>query len=229
MKKIAIAGALAASVLLTGCGAFSAFGTAKNHDEVSYDVTEKIARLKVDSDAGNVVVNESDRSGVRVTETRHWNDDKPSTEHKVNGDTLELTYGCPVNFANCAVDYRVEIPKGVEVTVDTGSGDLTLRSLTAVGLVKTGSGDIAASGLAGKQFSAETGSGDVELKFAATPGQVKVHTGSGDATVVVPDGSYDVQADTGSGSTEVKVKDDPSAANKIVLETGSGDAKVLLG
>ncbi|NUT42270.1 MAG: DUF4097 family beta strand repeat protein [Thermoactinospora sp.] len=227
MKKMAIAGALAAAALLTGCGVV---GGPTQQEEISYDVPDKVAKLVLDSESGDIVVNESDRAGIRVVETRHWNNDKPNAQHKVNGDTLDVSYTCPDDFVNnCSVDYRLEVPKGLELTLETGSGDLTLRTLSGVVRAKSGSGDISASGLVGKLFRAETGSGDVELKYASTPDEIKVETGSGNATVWVPQGPYDVQTKTGSGATEVAVTDEPGATRKISLETGSGDVKVLLG
>ncbi|MER5321098.1 DUF4097 family beta strand repeat-containing protein [Streptosporangium roseum] len=226
-KKMMVAGALLGSALvLTGCRID--FGN-RNQEVVSYDVADKLTLLDVRGDSGDVEVNESDRSQVRVTETLHWGGEKgnkegrPKTEHPVDGGTLTLRYAC----SNCSVDYKIEIPKGLKVTVDVDSGDITLRSLTGEVDATTDSGAIDAGALGAKRFVANSGSGDIEAKFAAVPDRVEIETGSGGATVRLPKGGYNVTAETGSGDRTVKVTHDPSSSSVISARTGSGDVNVL--
>ncbi|MBG0815973.1 DUF4097 family beta strand repeat-containing protein [Planomonospora sp. ID82291] len=223
-KNIPVAGALLGTVLV-----LSACGIATQQTAVSYDVTDEVLVLSVDAQAGDIVVNESARSGIRVTETLHWNNDKPKTEHSVDGGTLTLKYDCPSGFGvvSCSVDYKVEIPKGLRVQIETGAGDITLRSLTGEVEAGSGAGDIEASGLAGKAFVADTGAGDIEAGFTAAPDRVDVETGAGDATVRLPKGPYRVDVSSGAGDETVKVDKDPSAARTVKVSSGAGDAKVL--
>ena len=188
----------------------------------SYDVTDKVTVLDARTGAGDVVVKESDRSGVHVTETLHWNGDKPKNGHSVDGDTLTLAYKC----GTCSVDYKIEVPRGLTAKIDTGSGDITLRDVTGPVNVSTGSGDVDARGLAAKQVNTRTGSGDVTLRFSAVPDQVQAVTGSGDGRLWVPNGTYNVNASTGSGDRKVEVTHDASAPHAITVRTGSGDAEV---
>ncbi|NUW37519.1 DUF4097 family beta strand repeat protein [Nonomuraea sp. SMC257] len=229
MKTIVIAGGLLASTaLLTGCGLQSLAGPT-NQDTVDYQVTDKVSRLQVKSGSGDVAVTEYDGTAVRVTETIQWRDNKPKTEHKVEGDTLLLTYTCGSGikgWGDCDVNYKVEVPKGLAVTVKNGSGDITLRSLTGTTEVSTGSGDIDGTGLGAKSTIAEAGSGGVELKYVAAPDSVQVDAGSGDIGLRVPDGSYAVTTKTGSGDENISVKDDDSSPRKLTLEAGSGDITV---
>ncbi|GAA3151194.1 hypothetical protein GCM10010466_47890 [Planomonospora alba] len=229
-KKVLAAGAVAGSALvLSGCGIDALAGAQQT--VVSYEVPDKVLVLSMDVEAGDVVVSESGRSGIKVTETLRWSDDKPETEHRVEGGTLTLEYRCPTGFGlvHCSVDYKVEVPKGVRVKVQSGAGDVTLRSLTGGVEAGTGAGDIDASGLAGKEFVADSGAGDVEAGFAAAPERVEVETGAGDATVRLPQGAYRVTAESGAGDETVKVQDDPSAPRTVRVSTGAGDAKVLPG
>ncbi|MCG5211870.1 DUF4097 family beta strand repeat-containing protein [Streptosporangium soli] len=230
MKKIVIVGALLGSgLLLTGCG-LENIAAADSEEVVDYEITEKVAELRVRSGSGEIVVSETDRSGIRVTETMHWRgDDKPKTKHPVVAETVTLSYDCPtrVGWNSCSVDYKVEVPKTMKVDVETGSGTITLRALTGQLTANTGSGDIEAGSLGSKKAFAETGSGNVTLKFTTAPEDVELETGSGDAAVTVPDGSYAVSTETGSGEERVEVTNEKSAPNKLVLTTGSGDASVL--
>ena len=230
MKKIVIVGALLGSgLLLTGCG-LENIAAADSEEVVDYEVTEKVSELRVRSGSGEIVVSETDRSGIRVTETMHWRgDDKPKATHPVAAETVTLSYDCPtrVGWNSCSVDYKVEVPKTMKVDVETGSGTITLRALTGQLTANTGSGDIEAGNLGSKKAFAETGSGNVTLKFTTAPEDVELETGSGDAAVTVPDGSYAVSTETGSGEEKVEVTSEKSAPNKLVLTTGSGDASVL--
>ncbi|WP_459798642.1 DUF4097 family beta strand repeat-containing protein [Herbidospora sp. RD11066] len=226
MKSLAAAGLLAGSaLLLTACGDLDFdldFGP-RNEAVEKYDVKDAVTKLRIEAGSGDVVVNESDRTGVSVTETLHYRGDKPTDGHKVGDGTLTLSYKC----GDCSIDYTVEVPKGLDVNVDTGSGEITLRALSGPVDVSTGSGEVDASGLLGKTFVAEAGSGTVEAKFGAAPDSVDIQTGSGDGIAWVPGGSYHATLHTGSGERVVEVTNDPAAAKKIVIQTGSGDSKVL--
>ncbi|MEV0585987.1 DUF4097 family beta strand repeat-containing protein [Nonomuraea sp. NPDC050310] len=225
-KTFAIAGALAAGVLLTGCGIGDLVGS-RNQEQVSYDVTDKVAKLTVDSGAGDIVVNESDRTGIRVTETLHWRSGKPRTAHEVGGGGLSLNYNCPDTFGDCGVDYRIEVPKGMALQLATDAGNVTLRAVSGAADVSTRAGNIDADGVLAKRFEAETDAGEVEVSFAGEPDQVRAKTGVGDVTVYVPKGSYDVEASTGVGDRKVEVPDDPASPRKITLTTNAGNAQVL--
>ncbi len=217
---VAAAGAvLGLTLALTGCGA--AFGL-NERAEQSYDVTDKVTTLEIGTGSGEVVIAGSDRSGVHVKESLRWSGDRPADGHRVDGDTLKLEYDCNT----CSIDYRVDIPRGLAVHVETGSGSITLRDLAGRVTASTGSGDIDTRGLAGAEVSADTGSGEVRLRFAEAPRQVSVETGSGDAEVRVPDGTYRVTAETGSGERSVEVAHDRAASRTIVVKAGSGDVAV---
>ncbi|MET8001214.1 DUF4097 family beta strand repeat-containing protein [Nonomuraea glycinis] len=229
MKTIAIAGGLLASAaLLSGCG-LAGLGGPANQDTVSYEVTDKVTRLHVKSGSGDTVITETDGNAIRVVETLQWRDSKPDAQHSVDGDTLFIRYDCAQSWGNCSVNYKIEIPKGLQVDADAGSGDITLRSLTGPLNLTAGSGDVDASGLAGKKVVAEAGSGNIELKYTTAPDSAELEAGSGDVTLHVPDGAYDVKTDVGSGEENVAVDKDPNSPRKLRLTVGSGDVNVLAG
>ncbi|MFC5816748.1 DUF4097 family beta strand repeat-containing protein [Nonomuraea harbinensis] len=232
MKRLVIAGGLLASAALltgglTGCGLTGIAGPTEQ-DSVSYEVAEKVTKLEVRNGSGDTEITETDRGTVKVDETIQWRGEKPTTEHTVNGDTLVIKYDCPRLVAgNCGVNYKIEVPKGLQVTTEAGSGDITLRALSGPLTVSSGSGTVDASGLTGKTVVAELGSGDIELEYAAAPDSAEVETGSGSVILRVPDEGYDVSADVGSGDTTVSVRDERNAPRKIKVSAGSGDVSVL--
>ncbi|MEU1389169.1 MULTISPECIES: DUF4097 family beta strand repeat-containing protein [unclassified Nonomuraea] len=229
MKITAIAGGLLASaVLLTGCG-LDAIGKPKNEETSTYQVKEKVQQLHLRSGSGNVTVTESDVPSVRVTERLYWSNDKPQAAHKVEGGTLSVYYDCEKSWGTCGVEYQVEIPKGLPVNLDTGSGDLTLRSLTGPLDLEAGSGDIKGEGLGGKKLLVKGGSSQVTLKYAAAPESVELSVGSGDVALTVPDETFDVKVGTTSGDADISVRKDSSSPRKMSLTTGSGDVTVSAG
>ncbi|MEV0382290.1 DUF4097 family beta strand repeat-containing protein [Nonomuraea sp. NPDC050643] len=230
MKTIAIAGGLLASaVLLSGCGLASIAGPS-SEDTASYEVTDKVTKLLVKSQAGEAVITETGGSAVRVVETLRWRgDEKPTPEHSVEGGVLLVTYDCASSWGSCSVDYKIEIPKGLSVDLDSGSGNITLRGLTGQIDATVGSGDLDASGLAGKEVYAEAGSGNIELTYTTAPASAQLKAGSGDIELNVPDGAYNVVTDVGSGDANVSVKSDGSSPNKISLTAGSGDITLAYG
>ncbi|NUP78298.1 MAG: DUF4097 family beta strand repeat protein [Nonomuraea sp.] len=230
MKTIVVAGGLLASaLLLTGCG-IEAIGGSTNQDTVSYEVTDKVSKLQLQSGAGDTVITETTGNAIRVIETLRWRgDDKPEPQHKVEGEALFVTYDCPSNWGSCSVDYKIEVPKGLAVDLDSGSGDITLRTLSGRLDAQLGSGDLDGTGMAGKQVYVKTGSGNVELKYTAAPDTLELDAGSGDVALHLPDVAYDVKKDIGSGDASVTVKSDPASPHKMSLTLGSGDVTVSAG
>lgn len=230
MKTITIAGGLLAStMLLTGCGMAGLVGP-RNEDTVTYDVKDKVGALRLESGAGDSVITETGGNVVRVTEILRWSgDDKPKPRHSVDGDELSVSYQCPAAWSNCSVDYKIEIPKGLAVHIQSGSGDVTLRSLTGSLDVRAGSGDVDASGLAGKTLSVQVGSGNIALKSTIAPDRTELDTGSGDIELTVPDGAYAVTSRIGSGDLAVHVRKDAASPHKISIRAGSGNVTVAAG
>ncbi|GII86496.1 hypothetical protein Ssi03_44860 [Sphaerisporangium siamense] len=219
---------LGAGLLLGACGLENIAGPTKQATE-TYDVTGRIGLLRVEGGAGDIVVTESARTGVRVTETLHWKSEKPKTKHPMDGDTLKLGFTCDNGGWTCGVDYKVEVPRGLNVKLEAGSGDITLRALSGRVDAKTGSGAVDARGLGATYAEADSGSGDVELRFTSVPEYVRIGTGSGDGIVHVPQNTYHVSLTTGSGDHTMQVANDPASPRRIMVQTGSGEAKVLKG
>ncbi|MEU8174331.1 DUF4097 family beta strand repeat-containing protein [Microbispora hainanensis] len=227
MKTTMMAGGMvAAAALLAECG-LQDITRAANHATLGYEVKEKVARLVVVGGAGDIVVSEAAGDVVTVKETLHWSSGKPTTEHKVDGDALVMTYDCPHAMDNCSVDYDVHVPKGMRTEVETGSGDIHLKALSNPIKAKVGSGDLEGVGLTGTDLKIEAGSGDTTVKYAAAPASIDVVTGSGDAKITLPGGPYNVDATANSGDVTVSVTTDRNSPRKVVARAGSGDVTFL--
>ncbi|WP_336209233.1 DUF4097 family beta strand repeat-containing protein [Nonomuraea sp. LPB2021202275-12-8] len=221
-----IAGSLALAALLAGCGIAGPL----QEDTASYDVTEKVTALQVETDAGDIEVIESDRQGIHVTERITWRKNKPVTSHGTRGGTLTLAFTCPGGWmgdAGCDVGYQVEIPRGLRVKAVSDSGKVTLQDLSGDVEANSDSGTIEAEGLTGKQVATKTDSGDITLTFTAQPGKVETKTDSGTSVVRVPQGPYKVALTTDSGNKKIDTVHDPAAPRSITMSSDSGDVEVL--
>jgi hypothetical protein len=206
---------LGCTVALTACTA----DEARHRQDDTYDISERVTALVVTVGGGDVVVTASDRDSIRVVRTLHWRgseDGRPHAEHAVSGDRLELRGACTGERNGCAVDYRVEVPRYLRVSIDTEAGDLAVHNLAGQLTAFTGAGDVRADGLAGHGVQVNSGSGDVELAFV-----------SGDITLRLPGGPYRVTARTEAGDQIVDVPTDSTATRTVTARSGAGDVRLL--
>ncbi len=135
------------------------------------------------------------------------------------------------------VDFRIEVPAGMAVTVknavgaigsrgvqgdqslDTASGNVVVSDGQGELRVDTGSGDVTVTGHAGG-VSADTGSGDVRLERVRGE-SIVADTGSGNVELVAVEGAVD--ANTGSGDVTGK---DLVLGARLRADTGSGDVRL---
>ncbi len=115
-----------------------------------------------------------------------------------------------------AVTVRVEVPKGSDVKVLTGSGDVEITGLINAADLASSSGDISADDVTADAV-AKTASGSITI--GAVGGDLRVHTASGDLRCSSVAGSA-VFA-TASGDLEVG-----AAAGKVEVKATSGNVRL---
>jgi DUF4097 and DUF4098 domain-containing protein YvlB len=132
--------------------------------------------------------------------------------------------------------------KGTNLSVDTGSGEVTGTGLQATAIsIETGSGDIRLTSLTAPRLSFETGSGSVTADLRGTIRSLSVETGSGDVSITAPASlGAEVEIETASGGVEtdfpLQVTRHASdhlvgrigdGQGRIAIETGSGEVRLL--
>ncbi len=105
------------------------------------------------------------------------------------------------------------------VTLQAGSGDIRVDTITQDSHVSAGSGDVTISD-ARARVRVDIGSGDVRIEGATA--ELAVKAGSGDVTVAVSSGG--VAATTGSGDVQLR----SVRGGELWLRTGSGDVDVAV-
>ncbi|GJM30359.1 MAG: hypothetical protein DHS20C17_29940 [Cyclobacteriaceae bacterium] len=135
--------------------------------------------------------------------------------------------------------WTLSIPDGLEVSLNTGSGDFEAADLEVELSLNAGSGDFELENLKGA-VETNAGSGDLEIDTFA--GRLHSNVGSGDLEVANVTG--DIKLNAGSGDMELSnihaqidanVGSGDIEANKIIVSgksqfnSGSGDVEIVLG
>ncbi len=137
---------------------------------------------------------------------------------------------------------RVGLSAPLDITVESVSGNATLKEASGAIAIKAVSGDVKASDLHATRLQAQTVSGDVHLElrepFSST---MQVNTVSGDVTIKLPEGS-NVRVSLGTTSGELRCEHDAhsvtasetlwtgqigTGAGTLNVQTISGDSHIL--
>ncbi|ELR70360.1 hypothetical protein C900_04045 [Fulvivirga imtechensis AK7] len=134
--------------------------------------------------------------------------------------------------------WTLTIPDGVDIKVNSGSGNMEAENLEINLKMNTGSGDIDFSRVSG-DIDINTGSGDIALK--GFTGDIKANTGSGNISAYRISG--ELKFNCGSGNISIKDSEAIFSANvgsgsikatsvtlkgKSSFNSGSGDVEVFL-
>lgn len=127
---------------------------------------------------------------------------------------------------HCEFDYTVSARWHVGAA-SNGAGDIRLHDLPDRLNVRSSNGNVAATGLAGTNVTASSGTGNVSLTFSRAPMGVHADSGTGDVTIAVPGGvTYAVAASAPAGTAHIGIRTAPSDSTPICLvenRCGPGD------
>jgi DUF4097 and DUF4098 domain-containing protein YvlB len=239
-------------VLVVAIGTFSVVGTffMRVRDEVK-TFTGTVTAVKVTEDVGDVRVRAGAAAGTaRVTAQITDSFSNASWGARLEGTTLVVDGNCDrqgFSLFNCDVDLDLALPPGtvVQIESDTGdmrvsgafagvdvtssTGDVDVRDTRGPVRVRTNTGDIRGAALGGTEADVETHTGDVRLTFGTRPEAVSARTDTGDVTVTVPDDAqpYAVATSTDVGDVRVEVPNVPGSAQRLNVETDTGDIRIL--
>jgi hypothetical protein len=150
----------------------------------------------------------------------------PDREVVVDAGEARLSWRCRL-WTTCRADVDARVPAGVRVRAETAFGDVAVRGPVGDVVLETGSGAVRAERIGGGRAVVSARSGDVVLRFSATPRDVEVEASSGDVAVHVPAGAYRVEVDTGAGDVTLRgVRHDGAAPRRIAVDTSAGDVLV---
>jgi hypothetical protein len=206
---------------------------------------QPVTTLQVDSPGVSVSISQGQGRHVTMSSTASWLVRKPVIRQAWHGRTLKVSTSCPRldPFEDCQENLAVQVPAGVTVLVDVGSGSATAQGLTGplhlqattgafilMGVrgpvwASVTSGSVNGWGLRSPQLNASAGSGSLAVAFDSPPQLLTLAVSSGSASATVPRGTrYRVSVQAGRGSLQVQpgLADGTSAqVIRATVSTGS--------
>lgn len=201
-----------AALLVFGWGPLSA---AQHVDEVG----EPVDTIELASSRDDVTIRVVEGADAQVDQRVSYLWRAPDSTFSVDDGTLVLE-GCG---SRCGVEYEVTVPRTVDVTGESRSGNVDLTGVDEVEL-ESRSGDVTLRDARGP-VDVTTRSGDVTID-RGLPGHVTAEARSGNVEVRVPAGDYQVHGSSRRGTREVSVLTDPNAEHELDLDTRSGNVTV---
>lgn len=168
----------------------------------------------------------------------------PEVTWSMRDDVLKLRVSCSGVIADCAARHRIEVPRGVAVTVRDKDGSVSAKGFrTALDIrtddgsvrvtdvtgplgLRTADGSVHASGVRSRTVRASSDDGSVRLELAAVPDLVDARTHDGSVDIALPDGTYRVAAHSDDGSVNVSVPRADSSGHVVKARSGDGSVTV---
>jgi Toastrack DUF4097 len=222
--SVAAGGALARTGVTPGSTAAPFANTVNLDQPVAVGQT-----LTITNSNGRTSVHGGDAQAVHVVANRRFaiGDQQPDVQLTPTGTGLSLT-SSPAGrgwfmFGDAgSVDYAVEVPAGVSVTVKSNSGQVQVDGTSGPVDVSTSSGSVRASNLSGP-LQVQTSSGSVNLTNVS--GEARATTASGAVSGAQLQHVAQVQTSSGAVSLESVFAD----ATQITTSSGKVNLKLLPG
>ncbi|MEU7579006.1 DUF4097 family beta strand repeat-containing protein [Streptomyces sp. NPDC041068] len=252
VSALAAAGGTVAVALLVGaCGADAGSDTDPEHK--AFALPGKTLTVDSSDSELELVPARGDTKDVRVT---RWFDGStvlggdPKVTWEMKGDRLTLGMKCSGVIANCSARHRVEVPRGVALTVENKDGRVTASGFRDTLKVRTkdgsvtvenaagpldlysSDGSVTASGVTSRKVAVDSKDGAVKLELTAVPDRVEARSKDGSVDIAVPDKKdgtsvlYDVRTDTRNGSVDVAVPRADNSPHHVSVRSDDGKVTV---
>lgn len=182
----------------------------------------EVTRVVLRTGSSNVRVEASDEPGYQVR--RRVNNAPSAPDSFREEDGALVLDGCTVTD-DCWFDYAVTVPRTVTLEGASGSGPVAATGLAGVDLT-TGSGPVVLTGIDG-DVTVRTGSGPVQGS-GLDGTRIEVTTGSGPVALTLVAGQYRVAARTG-GPRTVDLPDTPTATRTVTVTSQNGPISLGVG
>lgn len=224
MKALVVLSVAAIAIAMIAHSAQAWPGT-KQVSTTSYDLSPGGA-LAVEDSSGDVSVTGWDEKRVEVTETKSsWSSDDLSrlqTQVANGASSLAVNAVYPDDCNNCDISYAIRAPRGAHLSIDTASGDITVRELSGPVSAQTSSGDVHAGDLTGI-VQLHSSSGSISIANATAAVQAVCSSGDIEATGLSADA--DLSSDSGDVSASFASL---GGVKQIRLQSDSGDLKFTM-
>ena len=186
-------------------------------DKTKNQTYKNVKNIRLSTASGDITIKKSATSDTKVNVRYSYDDNEYQVVMEEDDGKLTLEEKFERGNHSGSSNWTLEVPDNVTLRLSTGSGDISVASLTANIKSNTGSGNIELTAVKG-ELDFNTGSGDVELENI--DGELTLNTGSGSITLNNSKGTYDLNA--GSGNIRVD-----KSTGDFRVNTGSGSIKAI--
>jgi hypothetical protein len=183
---------------------------------------EGVTRFALRQGGGSVLVEADPNAGMveAIGTPTQW-EEGCAVDATQQAEHVQVTVVDPPGMRTCRVDWRVVLPPGVQVSIDTGQGGVHLRALEGEVGVRIGTGDLVLEDVTG-EIQVKLGTGGVQGNFSGRSGTFEVGKGG-----VHLDGLlHPVRATVGLGNIGLTYGLAPRG--EVTASTGAGAITVLL-
>jgi len=251
--SVAIAWKIAGSLLAVPLLAIGTVQTASvvahdEHTEQTEVTAAGVAALEVHDAAGSVRI-VGVENATTITVRAHISDGLRPTGHSIEraGDRVQVRGSCPnIGETWCSVDYTIEVPSDLDVTVrsdghieladvsgavdaGTDSSSIELARVSGDVRLEADQGRIEATDLRADHVRARADQGRIRLVFSDSPRSVDVTADQGDIDVLLPDErgvAYDTDTGADQGTVTDPIRQDPGSDRTISAHADQGDVTV---
>lgn len=181
-----------------------------------------LTELKAETEAGDLkIIGVKGLSQIEVSADLYSSETRPFTltlEKQGSAAVLKAVGGSCIGIctgSSAYADLVVKVPTELALTLQDGSGDISIEGLSSDLQIEDGSGNLTVQG--GKDLLLEDGSG--HLSLTQFSGNLSIEDGSGDSLIRQVTGS--VLLEDGSGDIDIQ-----NVSAMVSVSDGSGDIKV---
>ncbi|MBX7551422.1 DUF4097 family beta strand repeat-containing protein [Streptomyces sp. NPDC004232] len=240
--------AVVTGVLLAGvsaCGASA--GNDKHPDHKSFGLHGRT--LTVDSDDAALEIVSARGAKAGTVQVTRWFQGKvvvggsPRVSWSFQDDRLKLRLHCTGLIADCSAKYRIEVPRGIALTVTDSNGGVRAQGFSDPVSIRSSNGAVRVTDSSGplelhsgngavsaeassRQVRAGTSNGAVHLDLSSIPDSVNAHSSNGSVTITVPRADYRVRTGSANGRVTVSVPRSDSSAHTVTADTSNGGITV---
>ncbi|MFD7321073.1 DUF4097 family beta strand repeat-containing protein [Streptomyces sp. NPDC059875] len=241
---LAVGGAVVVALSVSGCGSADVEGAPVEEKSFAFSGES----LTVDSDNSTLEIVPADIKDVRVSrQVDGWvfMGNGPEATWRLEGGRLTLRVECDAVASDCDSVHRIQVPRGVAVTVEDDNGQVTadgfdtplkVKSDNGAVIVRNASGalDLTSSngevlvegGTTSGQVVARSDNGTVRIALSAVPGRVDAVSDNGEIDIALPTASYDVDGRSDNGSVRIDVPTQKGSAHVVTARSDNGEVVV---
>ncbi|MEU9864269.1 DUF4097 family beta strand repeat-containing protein [Streptomyces sp. NPDC047971] len=243
---LASSGAVAVVLGVGGCGSADVDGAPVERKSFAFSGDA----LTVDSGDTDLEIVPADIEEVRVSrQVDGWvfMGEGPDATWRLEDGRLTLRVECDALAADCDSLHRVQVPRGVAVTVEDDNGKVTAEGFATPLKVRSDNGAVLVRGSSGAldltsdngevvveggttsgQIVARSDNGSVRLALSAAPGRVEAVSNNGEVDIALPDapGAYDVDGRSDNGSVRIDVPTREGSPHVVTARSDNGEVVV---